>query len=82
MDRESTMMFLKKHAKTDGLIALFLGVEAAMKSYTRKLGLDPAYGGVTGLVNDCDWGMAPCPEDHPMYGVAPLRNATFPEDII
>ena len=81
--RDTAMQLLKDNSKRGDIIVRHgLAVEAAMRAYATKLGGDPEYWGIAGLVHDFDWDVCPTPEEHPTFGANILKDKGFPEDII
>ena len=79
--REQALGLLHEWIQNPGLRKHCYAVEAAMRTYARKLGGDEERWGLTGLIHDFDWERHPDAERHPMKGVAVLRENGWPEDI-
>ena len=80
--REEAWTLLNEHTKKPNLLKHALAVEAAMRAYARKYGEDEELWAVTGLIHDFDYEQHPTAEEHPMVGVAILRERGWPEEII
>jgi putative nucleotidyltransferase with HDIG domain len=86
MDREEALRLVREHTQNPNLIKHMLAVEAAMRSYARKLGQDEERWGITGLLHDFDYERYPNDrhhpqEEHPSWGVRLLRDKGCPEEI-
>ncbi len=57
-------------------------VEAAMRAYARRFGEDEERWGVLGLIHDWDYEAGPTPEQHPLSGIAALRERGWPEEYL
>ncbi len=79
--REEAWTLLNEHTKNPNLIKHALAVEAALRAYARKYGEDEELWAVTGLIHDFDYEQHPTAEEHPMVGVAILRERGWPEEI-
>jgi len=55
-------------------------VEAAMRWYAGQRGADPEEWGLAGLLHDLDW--EKYPDEHPLRGVAELRQRGYSEQIL
>jgi predicted hydrolase (HD superfamily) len=67
---------LCEYTKGDSLRKHALAVEAAMRTYARRLGED-----VTGMLRDFDYEMYPDHPDHPLKGSAVLCERGYSEEI-
>lgn len=65
-----------------GLRRHMIAVGAAMGWYAEKLGYDPEYWRVVGLVHDFDWEIHPNLNEHPMKGAVIMRERGWDEEII
>jgi putative nucleotidyltransferase with HDIG domain len=72
---------LCEYTKGDSLRKHALAVEAAMKSYARRLGEDEDKWGMVGLLHDFDYEMYPDPPDHPLKGSEVLRERGYSDEI-
>src|SRR5205807_8534295 len=60
-----------------------LAVEAAMRSYARRMGGDEELWGVTGLLHDLDYERHPNLDDgHPRYALRELEARGYPEELV
>jgi len=82
MNRTDAIALLHEYTQDPSLIKHMLAVEAAMCAYARKLGEDEERWGIVGLLHDFDYERWPDPPDHPLKGVAILRERGYPEDVI
>ena len=86
MNRAEALKLVQEHTKNQNLIKHMLAVEAAVRSYARKLNEDEEKWGIAALLHDFDYEKYPNPEHHPTqghpsWGVALLRGNGYPEDI-
>src|SRR5687768_10046915 len=82
MSRAAAYALLTEYVKDPSLVRHCLSVEAAMRTYARRLGEDEVKWGVVGLLHDFDYERWPDPPDHPLKGAEILREHGYPEDII
>jgi putative nucleotidyltransferase with HDIG domain len=82
MNRQSAYSLVTEFVKNENLIKHMLAVEAAMRAYAVKLGEDPDYWALPGLLHDFDWEIHPTLDEHPQKGAPILRERGVPEDII
>ena len=80
--RDDAWQLLNQYTSNPSLIKHALAVEAAMRAYAAKYGQDPELWGIAGLIHDFDYEEHPTAEEHPMAGVAVLREMDWPEEII
>ncbi len=73
---------LTEFTQSDSLRKHALAVEAAMRFYAEKEGADWELWGNTGLLHDFDYERWPNAPDHPTKGMAILREAGWPEEMI
>src|SRR5207302_11364789 len=57
-------------------------VEAAMRAYAKRFGEDEQGWAVLGLIHDWDYESGPTPEQHPVRGIAMLRERGWPEELL
>ncbi len=81
MDRQTALKLVNEYTANQNLVKHMLAVEAAMRSYARKLGADEEKWGVAGLAHDFDY--EKMGEQHPSeWGYAILRENGADEEII
>lgn len=80
--RDDAWKLLNEYTQSASLIKHALAVEAAMRAYARKYGEDEELWAVTGLIHDFDYEQHPTLDEHPMAGIAILRQLGWPEDIV
>lgn len=68
--------------QTESLRRHAYAVEAAMGHYARQFGEDETLWRMTGLLHDMDYERHPTPEEHPVVGVAALRERGYPEAML
>ena len=81
MNRQEALNLLYEYTKTDSLRKHALAVEAAMRAYARKSGVDEEKWGIVGLLHDFDYEMYPQVPDHPMKGQEVLAQRGYPDDV-
>jgi putative nucleotidyltransferase with HDIG domain len=82
MNRANAFALLNEYVQNPSLVKHMLAVEAAMRSYARKLNQDEDKWGIVGLLHDFDYERWPDPPDHPLKGSEILRGNGYPEDVI
>ncbi|MCA9926870.1 MAG: HDIG domain-containing protein [Anaerolineales bacterium] len=82
LNRDIAWSLVCEFVQDDGLRRHMLAVAAAMRWYAEKLGEDPDYWEVVGLVHDFDWEIHPDLNQHPMKGADILRERDWDEAII
>ncbi len=80
--REETWALVQESTRSETLRRHMRSVEAAMRAYARRLGEDEERWGVLGLIHDWDYESGPTPEQHPIRGIAKLRERGWPEDLL
>ena len=80
--RDDAWKLLNEYTQSASLIKHALAVEAAMRAYARKYGEDEELWAVAGLIHDFDYEQHPTLDEHPMAGIAILRQLGWPEEII
>jgi putative nucleotidyltransferase with HDIG domain len=80
ISRDDALALLFEHTPSDSLRRHCLGVEACVRWYARKLGQDEATWGLAGLLHDFDYERHP--DEHPLWGMALLRERGYPEDVV
>jgi putative nucleotidyltransferase with HDIG domain len=81
MTRDAALELLYEYTKTDALRKHARAVEAAMRSYARRLGEDEEQWGIVGLLHDFDYEMYPQYPEHPTKGSEILKERGYPEEI-
>jgi putative nucleotidyltransferase with HDIG domain len=82
MNRADAYALMTEYTQSESLRKHMLSVEAAMRSYARKLGQDEEKWGVVGLLHDFDYERWPDPPNHPLKGSEILRQRGYPDDLI
>lgn len=82
MNRADALSIVNEYVKNSGLVNHMLCVEAAMRYYAERMGEDPDYWGLAGLLHDFDWEIHPSLDEHPQKGAPILRELGVPENII
>lgn len=80
--REEAWALVCEFVQDRGLQRHMLAVGAAMRFYAEKLGADPDYWEVVGLIHDFDWEIHPDLDRHPIAGAAILRERGWDEATI
>lgn len=80
--REDAWNLVTEYVKDRGLQRHMLAVGAAMRFYADKLGEDPDYWEVVGLIHDFDWEIHPDLDRHPIAGAPILRERGWDEATI
>jgi predicted hydrolase (HD superfamily) len=80
--REEAWSLVEESTRSETLRRHMRSVEAAMRAYAARFGEDPERWGVLGLIHDWDYESGPTPEQHPMRGIAMLRERGWPEDLL
>ncbi|MGC8667073.1 MAG: HDIG domain-containing metalloprotein [Chthonomonadales bacterium] len=80
--REDAWKLLTEFTQSESLLKHGLAVEAAMVGYARRFGQDEELWGITGLIHDFDYERWPSAPDHPLKGMAILRERGWPDEVI
>jgi len=78
--REDAVRTLEEWVDNPALRGHMYAVEAAVKSYARRLGEDEDLWGLAGLLHDLDWEKHP--DEHPLRAVEHLRAEGYPEEVL
>lgn len=81
MTRQQSLDILHEFTKSDSLRKHALAVEAAMRAYARKFGVDEELWGTVGLLHDFDYEVYPQFPDHPSKGSAILMERGYSEEV-
>ena len=82
LSRDAALALLHEHTEGPGLRKHAYAVEAAMRAYARKQGVDEELWGVTGLLHDFDYEKHPSREEHPFVGCQILEQRGYPKEMI
>src|SRR5712691_12876076 len=80
--RDEAWELVTSMTKSDQLRRHMRSVEAAMRADARRFGEDEERWAVLGVIHDWDYESGPTPEQHPLRGIAMLREKGWPEDIL
>src|SRR5216117_614013 len=80
-DRERAWGLLTEFTQSESLRKHALAVEACMRAYARKLGVDVNLWGVAVLLHDFDYEKWPSLDDHRYKGNEILRERGWPDEI-
>lgn len=78
--RQDAVRTLEDWVDNPALRGHMYAVEAAVRSYARRLGEDEEMWGLAGLLHDLDW--EKFPDEHPRRAVEFLREQGYPEDVL
>lgn len=78
--RDEALQLLHEWVDNEGLRNHMKAVEAAVRSYARKMGADEDEWGLAGLLHDLDW--EKYPDEHPLRAVDELRARGYPESVL
>ena len=82
MNRGEAWALLNEYTKSESLLKHALAVEAAMRHYASKRGVDAEQWGVTGLLHDFDYERWPDIPNHTQEGAKILRDRSVDEEIV
>jgi putative nucleotidyltransferase with HDIG domain len=81
--RDEAWQLFCEWTESDSLRKHALGVEAAMRAYSRKYGEDEELWAVAGIVHDLDYERHPdLDTGHPRIALEELRKRGYPEDVV
>ena len=78
--RTDAVALLEEWVESEALRKHMYAVEAAVRHYARLMGGDEELWGLAGLLHDLDWEKHP--DDHPLVGVARLRELGYPDEVV
>jgi putative nucleotidyltransferase with HDIG domain len=78
--REDALALVHEHVQSESLRRHMYSVEAACRAYARRFGEDEELFGLAGLVHDFDYERFP--DEHPLPGVAILRERGYPDEVV
>jgi putative nucleotidyltransferase with HDIG domain len=81
MERAEAWGLLTEFTQSESLRKHALAVEACMRAYARKLGVDEEPWGIVGLIHDFDYEKYPSAEEHPFKGSEILKERGYSEEI-
>ncbi len=86
LTRAEALELMHEYTPSDALRKHMYAVEIAMRAMAGRLGGDPDYWGITGLLHDFDYERFPNPnrsatEEHPSEGVRILAARGVPDDV-
>jgi predicted hydrolase (HD superfamily) len=86
MNRTEALALMEQHTHSQSLRQHMLAVEAAMRAYAGRQGVDPEEWGIVGLLHDFDYEAFPnqahSPTDgHPSWGVRLLREKGLSDEL-
>jgi len=81
MDRSSAWELLCEYTQSENLRKHALAVEACVRAYAAKFGVDAEKWGVTALIHDFDYEVYPNAPDHPLKGSEILKERGYPEEV-
>jgi len=80
-DRSTAWSLLTEYTQSESLRKHALAVEACMRAYAQKNGVDQELWGLVGLLHDFDYEKYPTPEEHPFKGSEILKERGYSEEI-
>jgi len=80
-DRTSAWNLLTEFTQSESLRKHALAVEACMRAYARKFGVDAELWGTVGLLHDFDYEKYPTPQEHPYKGNEILKERGYSDEV-
>src|SRR6266513_907217 len=80
-DRTSAWSLLTEFTQSESLRKHALAVEACMRAYARKFGVDEELWGTVGLIHDFDYEKYPSAQEHPYKGNEILKERGYADEI-
>jgi len=80
-DRTSAWNLLTEFTQSESLRKHALAVEACMRAYARKFGVDAELWGTVGLLHDFYYEKYPTPQEHPYKGNEILKERGYSDEI-
>jgi putative nucleotidyltransferase with HDIG domain len=80
--RERAWETLTRYTRSEALLRHALAVEAATRSYARRLDGDEELWGAVALLHDFDYEIHPTLDQHPQDGAPILRDEGWPEEVV
>src|SRR6266496_265385 len=80
-DRINAWSLLTEFTESESLRKHALAVEACMRAYARKFGVDEELWGVVGLIHDFDYEKYPTAQEHPFKGNEILKERGYSDEI-
>jgi putative nucleotidyltransferase with HDIG domain len=80
-DRTAAWSLLTEFTQSESLRKHALAVEACMRAYARKFGVDEELWGVVGLIHDFDYEKYPTAQEHPFKGNEILHDRGYSHEI-
>lgn len=81
IDRTGAWSLLTEFTQSESLRKHALAVEACMRAYARKFGVDEELWGTVGLIHDFDYEKYPSLDDHPYRGNEILQERGYSDEI-
>lgn len=78
--RDDALALMHQYVASESLRRHMYAVEAACRAYARKFGEDEELYGSAGLLHDFDY--EKYPDEHPLHGVAVLRERGYPDEVV
>jgi putative nucleotidyltransferase with HDIG domain len=79
--RDAAWCLLTEFTQSESLRKHALAVEACMRAYARKAGVDEELWGMVGLLHDFDYEKYPSTEEHPYKGSEILKERGYSEEV-